>query len=331
MCLCVKDKEPRIAKSDIMVMKYLNYKNNKYYSPVQGTPVKLNKVMTAQPDSPQIEYFTTDSCGRDIFCIGGGVFHASLTGTGRYGHWCVKAVIPKGAEYWVDPFGTEIAATKMLITKEVPNIGMDNTLAKELLETAPEINGVRAGDYLMTDNSFVHPTEGIAEAKVRGVVCGFARKEPVICALEKFEHDWDSECFSRIGKYTSWKKSIKCFNGREVTAGYRKQVKEKDKTRFGAFEKCINYRKEQNEEWYLGSSGENLIMFDNALYLNAARCITGIGFLISAKDWYWTCTEDSSPYSWACYHDGVKIYGAWVNKNAVCYVVPFFDFKKESK
>ena len=62
-----------------------------------------------------------------------------------------------------------------------------------------------------------------------------------------FREVWDSYCNSRIKEYTPIKKAKKLFNGREVTAQYKKQIKKEDKGRFGAFERCINYRKDKKE------------------------------------------------------------------------------------
>jgi len=177
MCLYIRDKEPRVAKKDIVVLKYLKKKNKRFYSPCQGTPVTIGKVLVASPSEPNITFSATDNFGREISEIGGGAIHAKLfedSNYSNYSNYCAKAIIPKGTKYWVDSFGTEIAAEKMLITKEAGNNDvLDDSLAREILASAPEVNGIRIGDYQMTDDSFVHPKKSIAKTKVRGIVCGF--------------------------------------------------------------------------------------------------------------------------------------------------------------
>lgn len=333
MCLFIRDKEPRVAKRDIVVLKYLLKTNGEYSSPCQGTPVTLGKLMVAKPDTPSITHDSTDNFGREIFSMGGGVIHAKLMESNDYGNYCAKAIIPKGTEYWMDPFGTEIAARQMLITTEKgTNESVDIQLFREILANAPEKNGVRVGDYQMTDNSFVHPTKRIAKTKVRGIVCGFYDDgSPIICALEMFREVWDSYRNSRIGEHTSMEEAKKLFNGREVTAQYKKQIKKEDKRRFGAFERCINYRKDKKENWYFGSLGETMTMLDNAAYLNAAHNITGLGFIINTDYWYWSCSEDGSCGSWGCclYRRRVGCY--WYCKYCTYRIVPFYASTKAKR
>jgi hypothetical protein len=325
MCLYIRDKQPRVAKRDIVVLKYLEQVGKRYASPCQGTPVTLGKLMVAQPDTPYISYECKDLYDREISSMGGGVIHAKLSESDDYGNYCAKAIIPKGTEYWIDPFGTEIAARQMLITEEEgSNESVDTPLFKEILESAPEKNGIRVGDYQMIDDSFVHPTKRIAKTKVRGIVCGFYEDgSPIICALEMFREVWDTDCNSKIGEHTSCEKAMKLFNGREVTAQYKKQIKGKDKERFGAFERCINYRKDKKEDWYFGSLGETMTMLDNAAYLNAAHKITGLGFIIKTNYWYWSCSEDDSGYPLDCCLGSYRVYCCWYYKGSTSNIVPF--------
>ena len=327
MCLYTRDKQPRVAKRDIVVLKYLNQYGKIYGSPCQGIPVTLGKLMIAQPNTPYISYECKDLYDREIFSMGGGVIHAKLRESNVYGNYCAKAIIPKGTEYWIDPFGTEIAARQMLITEEEgTNESVDIQLFKEILESAPEKNDIRVGDYQMIDDSFVHPTKRIAKTKVRGIVCGFYEDgSPIICALEMFGEVWDIDRNSKIGGHTPLEKAMKLFNGREVTAQYKKQIKGKDKERFGAFERCINYRKDKKEDWYFGSLGETITMLDNAVYLNAAHMITGLGFIINTDYWYWSCSEYYSFYSWNCNLDRYRVHCYWHYKKCyTCSIVPFY-------
>lgn len=326
MCLYIRDKQPRVAKRDIVVLKYLKQVGKRYESPCQGTPVTLGKLMVAQPDTPYISYECKDLYDRKISSMGGGVIHAKLSESDDFGNYCAKAIIPKGTEYWINPFGTEIAARQMLITEEEgSNESVDTQLFKEILESAPEKNGIRVGDYQMIDDSFVHPTKRIAKTKVRGIVCGFYEDGgPIICALEMFREVWDTDRNSKIGEHTSWEKAMKLFNGREVTAQYKKQIKGEDKERFGAFERCINYRKDKKEDWYFGSLGETITMLNNAVYLNAAHMITGLGFIIDTDYWYWSCSEYCSGGSWGCNLDSYGVSYGWGHKDYIGRIVPFY-------
>lgn len=333
MCLYIRDKQPRVAKRDIVVLKYLSQVGERYKSPYQGTPVTLGKLMVAQPDTPYISYELKDLYGREIFSVGGGVIHAKLSEGDDYSNYCAKAIIPKGTEYWINQFGTEIAARQMLITEEKgSNESVDIQLFKEILESAPEKNGIRVGDYQMIDDSFVHPTKKIAKTKVRGIVCGFYEDgSPIICALKMFREVWDINYNSEIGEYIPYWKAMKLFNGREVTAQYKKQIKGKNKERFGAFERCINYRKNKKEDWYFGSLGETMTMLDNAAYLNAAHNITGLGFIIDTYYWYWSCSRDNSRFSCCC---GIRRSGVCYKLGIKCYayiVVPFYISTQSKK
>lgn len=333
MCLYIRDKQPRVAKRDIVVLKYLKQVGKRYESPCQGTLVTLGKLMVAQPGTPYISYECKDLYDREISSMGGGVIHAKLSESDDYGNYCAKAIIPKGTEYWIDPFGTEIAARQMLITEEKgTNESINIQLFKEILESAPEKNGIRVGDYQMIDDSFVHPTKKIAKIKVRGIVCGFYEDgSPIICALEMFREVWDTDRNSKIGKHTSWEKAMKLFNGREVIAQYKKQIKDKDKERFGAFERCINYRKDKKEDWYFGSLGETMTMLDNAVYLNAAHMITGLGFIINTDYWYRSCSEGYSGRSWDCGLYSYRVCCRWGLKDDAGRVVPFYTSTQAKK
>lgn len=331
MCLYIRDKQPRVAERDIVVSKYLEQTSRGYESPCQGVPVTLGKLMVAQPDTPYISYVCKDLYGRKVSSIGGGVIHAKLvedsnySNYSNYGNYCAKAIIPKGTEYWVNPFGTEIAARQMLITKEKgTNESVDVQLFKEILESAPEKNGIRVGDYQMIDDSFIHPTKNIAKTEVRGIVCGFYEDgNPIICALEMFREVWGTDCDSKIEESISQEKAIKLFNGREVTAQHKKQIEGKDREGFGAFERCINYRKDKKEDWYFGSLGETMTMLDNAAYLNAAHKITGLGFIISTNFWCWSCSERFC-YSWYCGLYSGRVNCRWGVKGLTRRVVPFY-------
>jgi hypothetical protein len=117
MCLYTRSRQPKVAKRDFVVLKYLNKTKDEFKSPCQGTPVKLGETMIPHTSTPDIKREGADGFKNEIFSLTGGAIHAKLSENGDYGNYCAKAIIPKGARYWIDSFGTEIAASEMIITK----------------------------------------------------------------------------------------------------------------------------------------------------------------------------------------------------------------------
>lgn len=335
MCLYIIDKQPRIAKRDIMVLKYLYYKDDgQFYTPYELVAVKIGEVLVASPSEPNIIFGGFfDSFGRKIYGLSSGAIHAMLfNGLSYNGNYCAKAIIPKGTKYWVNQFGTEIAAEKMLITKETGNIDtLDDSFARDILAYAPKVNGIRIGDYQMTDDSFVHPKKSITKTKVRGIVCGFYESgKPIICALEMFREVWDNQFDSQIGEYIGYSTvAMRLFDGKDVTRKYI-QRNMRQKPRLDAFERCINYRKDKGEEWFFGAFGETVTMLDNAIYLNAAHKITGLGFILGSSYSFWSCSEANADYSWRSriVLSEDKIICFQGSKNAGHWVVPFYASTK---
>ena len=174
------------------------------------------------------------------------------------------------------------------------------SLFEEILENAPKINGIRIGDYLLENGDYTRPQKGLPEDKVVGIVAGFHEGNPLIAALTFFVGACNNLYNSKFREYyNSNRDAIKAFNGRSITKKYKEGSRD---DRFEAFEACINYRKDKDEEWYFGAAGEVITMIDNCIYLNAAHQITGLGFVIG-DEWYHSCSEDSSYGSWGCYLD----------------------------
>ena len=184
MCLVPRRKEPMTAKRDIVVMKYLKSDGGRYCTPCQGTTVTLNATMLPNYDIPDLRPIGKDHLNTEICELYGGVIHARIT-PNPMGNCCKKAIIPKGAKYWLDPTGWEIAATELYVTDESIN-QVDNSLYYDILENAPEMNGVRIGDYQLETNEFVHPSEEMSTSNVRGIVCGFYEDgTPMVCAFSR--------------------------------------------------------------------------------------------------------------------------------------------------
>lgn len=326
-------KEPQVAKRDIVVLKYLTTDGDNYKTPCQNTRVNLNEMLDAK-GAVNLKHYDNDRFGNEVLALNGGMVNAKLSENGDYGNCCKLAVIPKGTKYRVDPFGLEIAAERMLITdKDGSNEAMGTAFWEEILENAPEVNGIRVGDYMLESGKFVHPSKKM-KGKVRGIVAGFHEDKPLIVALEVFQEPFDTQYSSKIGEHTGeTSDTIKLFNGQEITKKYKDEYAGKDDNakRFKAFEVCINYRKDKNEEWYYGAFGEVTTMLNNAIFLNAAWHITGLGFELNTSGWYSSCSEESSHGSWSCYLNGGRVYCYWYYKGYSYRVVPFFASQTKSK
>lgn len=334
MCMYTRNTVPTIAHQDIPVLKYLDQKGDRFETPYQNTPVEFGKKMVAQPEATtNWNQSCGDHYGRPIYSIGAGVIHARMVPTENIAVHCKKAIIPKGTEFWMDPFGNDIAAKAMIITDEsvdTDNWVIPDVLIQLILKSAPERNGIHVGDYQLTDDSFVSPSKDLPKAKVRGQVCGFYKDgNPIICGLERLEATWDKDC-RKLGKqYSSYEEAWQTFNGREVTAEYRKQYA--DDKGFEAFHVCSSYREGCDEDWFFGAFGEVVAMLDNSLYLNAARAVTGLGYYITNDHWYWSCSERDGLSSFCCGLYCGMVRRVWGYKYCRCSVVPFFASRREKK
>lgn len=325
MCLYLREKQPRVAKKDITVLKYVKVYDKIIISPLQHTAIHANEVMTASPDKACIFPLGEDRFGNNAYSLSGGAIHAKLIKGGFSGCECRKAIIPAGTDYWVNVLGNEIAARSMIVT----DVDWDNgdnkvseSIFEEILENAPEVNGLRIGDYFLENGDYTRPQKGLSENEIVGIVAGFHEREPIIAALTFFDGAYDKLSNSRFGYFYPYDNDvIKRFNGRGITEEYRVGRRN---DRFEAFEACINYRKDKGEEWYLGAAGEVATMLDNCIYLNAAHQITGLGFLI-ANEWYNSCSEKSCEHSWCCHLPCIRVSCFSGYKQCTRRTVPFLS------
>lgn len=329
MCLYLRDKKPRVAKEDITVLKFVRVYNKLIISPMQHTVIHANEVLKASPDKEDIVPFDTDILGNNLYTLNGGAIHAKLIKDRYFGYECRKAIIPAGTDYWVSVRGDEIAARSMIVTDIKWDEGdnkVSESLFEEILENAPEVNGVRIGDYLLENGDYTRPRKGLTEDEVVGIVAGFHGGKPLIAALTFFVNAYADRIYgSKFGEYYIINKdAIKTFNGRSITKRYKEERERRNKDRFEAFEACINYRKDKDEKWYFGAAGEVATMLDNSIYLNAAHHITNLGFLIR-DEWYNSCTEGGRDYSWGCYLGKYKVFCRWYYKDDKNITVPFLS------
>ena len=333
MCLYTREKLPRIAKRDIVCLKILSEESNGVYkTPYQGVKVQLNSKIEASPKRVDISFSDNDCLNNTVYSVNGGVVHSVLLDEGRCkGRSCVKkAVIPKGTEYYLGCFGLEVASKELYITDKNGSIkDLDVQFLEELLEEAPTCNGIRVGDYLMTDGKFVHPRKKLPKTKTIGIVVGFHDETPLIAALDRFEDvpfgDYPSDIID--GTFTDRESAMQDFNGKEHTKKYVEYTNNKEhKHIYKAFSGCVTYKKNGTGNWYLPALGEMMQMLDNELYINIAYLISGLGYLVDTTGWYRTSSEDSSCCSWGCCLGNGKVRCIWDCRGYGGRVVPFLAY-----
>lgn len=320
MCLYTKNIEPKVATKDIECIKYLYADGGKYVTPVRYVQVELDKELVASPSTPDLQSTGSDSVGDTIYALSGGAIHARLRPCGMTPH-AFKAIIPKGTKYWVDTFGVEIAAEKMFISSKKADEVYNLPMAADILANAPQVNGVRVGDFLLPSGKFVHPNRLSKMRNPIGRVVGFHNDKPLIAALETFKGEIDTQWNSKLNKHIEREEAKKDFDGSKNTQSYINLTEKDKENRYNAYAKCANYDKEHNS--YLPALGEMMEMLKNALYLNAAAFISGIGEILDNDRWYWTSSERSQRCSWFCGLGSRDVCCYWYYKRSTCRVVPF--------
>lgn len=315
MCLYTKERKPRIAKEDITVLKYVICRDNEIISPYQLSKISVNEVTVAYPEREDIKLDGVDILHEDFYILGEGAIHAMLIEGANlppYNFTRKKAIIPAETEYWVSTKGDEIAARSMIITDIgwEKSGGVSKNIFKDILETAPIVNGVRVGDYLLENGSYTKPREGLLKDDIIGIVAGFHEEKPLIASLKSFYGSYGT--YLHLGPEHNHylilrEKAIKKFNGRYMTQEYRKVYYKSKKS--SAFEVCIDCRKDTGEEWYLPALGEVITMLNNGIYLNAAHQITGFGpVLLDDGPIISSSSECNYSLHWCGYfhRDGIK-------------------------
>lgn len=127
MCLCIKDRELRVATKDIPVLKRLSLFRKDWYriescTPVQGMytgTLSELKGKVIEPIKPyKLDKLKADLKNPDNHYISGGLIHAhtEFRGVALPGEVVCEAVIPRGAHYVVGRYH-DIAAEKIIIKK----------------------------------------------------------------------------------------------------------------------------------------------------------------------------------------------------------------------
>ena len=321
MCLYTKQKEPLVATHDIVCLKYLGKNALGFHTPYKIVKVELDKELKAEGNEAIVKSICEDIFGEEMFTIEGGFVHARLEPDDSIANYCMKAIISKGTKYFLSVFGDEIAAKTMIITSEETDKIVDKDLLKDIINNAPNENGVYVGDYLLQDGIYIRPTEinSLHKLALVGQVVGFHKHKPLIAAIDILEEVWNIR-YKEVRNGLGRKEAITLFNGKKVT---QQAMRRRDKDSFVAIALCDKYREDSKEQWYLPALGEMSVLLNNTMYVNAARKFTKIGKLITEKMYFWTCSEFNSNYSWYCNLYLSKVRRYWHSKNNKNYIIPF--------
>lgn len=333
MCLYTRKRLPRVAKRDIVCLKILSKDFfGVYMTPYRGMRIQLNSKIEACPEKVDIIFNDYDCLDNTVYSVNGGVVHSVLLDEdkckGRA--YVKKAIIPKGTEYYLGCFGLEIASKELYVTDKEGSIeDLDIQFLEELLEEAPTCNGIRVGDYLMADDKFVHPSKNLSKAI--GIVVGFHDKTPLIAALDRFRCSFGDEAIMN-GTFADRDSAMQDFNGKEHTKKYVEYTNSNaPRHSYKAFSGCVAYEKSGIRNWYLPALGEMLQMLNNALYINIAHLISGLGYSVTTTKWYWTSSESNSFLAWNCYLYGGEVFCYNVCRDDVHSVVPFLAYKTQAE
>lgn len=342
MCLYVGNKVALKAKNDIVVYKYLTkVGENKWETPYQGTPVKLNSTLIPN------EKENVHQPLYNKYKIESGAIHAYVNiGSEDTSDTMFKAIIKAGTTYYIQDDFNEVAAKELYITDEVVSGAVDNSdiisICKDYLQAAFEDkkytnkNGVKVGFYRLSNGEYADPLSEFDKSKAIGIVAFFdAEDNPVVMSLETKKLPWltnysmKNKVYSEItgDNYTT------DFDGKKHTYDI-KNGEDYNPDKFQAVEYCVNYKTDGTEkgDWYLGATGEMIKVAQNVGIINASIKIAGVGEPLELC-WAWTSSErtwDGGSYAWDCDLDDGDCYGGYDRRYYEGEVRPLAAFINEA-
>lgn len=304
MCLYIGYKKPFVAKSDITVYKYVNKNNGKYYTACRDYPVNTNEVMKAE----NMDNIVLNSYNK--YCINVGAIHACTTtyDNGFDGKICLKAIIRKGVEFYIQDDLKQVAAKELYVTDEVVN-GEENTDLSEyfedIIKNAESNNsGVKVGYYRLSNGDFVNPYE-YKEGTIIGVVAFFDKNDNPVCIGVNFKKlPWLRSPFkNEISSDISYDRTIEDMDGMKHTKDILNS-KDYDPNNFEAVKYCSEYSTEGTKpgDWYLPAIGECVKIAKNVMTINVSLLKAGFD-TIDFSSWMWSsseCRDRSCSYAWYC-------------------------------
>ena len=325
MCLYIGYKKPFVAKSDITVYKYVNKNNGKYYTACRGYAVNTNEVMKAGKNGDIVLNYNNK------YCIEGRAIHACTTtfDNGFDREICLKAIIKKGTEFYIQDDLKQVAAKELYITDEEVT-GKESTDLTEYLEDAIKNaesgnDGVKVGYYRLSNGNFVNPFE-YKKGTIIGVVAFFDKNGgPVSIGINFKKLPWLKCPFeNEISSDISYEDIVEDMDGMRHTKDILNS-KDYDPDNFTAVEYCRNYFTEGTKpgDWYLPAIGECVKIAQNVLIINMSLSKAGFATFDLSSLWSSSeCRGWSGSHAWGCGVDDGNCIGYYSGREMRCLCVP---------
>lgn len=306
MCLYISYNKPFVAKNDITVYKYVHEKYGKYYTVCRDYEVNINETIKADNKNDDIVIKT---CNK--YSIEGGAIYACTKSfdNGFDAEICLKAIIKKGTQFYIQDDLKEVAAKELYITDEVVT-GKENTDLSEYLEDiiknaeSNSDNVVRVGYYRLSNGNFVNPFE-YKDGTIIGVVAYFDSNDNPVCIGINFKVlPWTKSIFRYDNSSNiSYNDTVYDMNGMRYTKSILNS-KDYNSKNFAAVKYCRNYSTKGTKrgDWYLPAIGECLKIAQNILAINASLSKAGFETIdISYRLWSSSEHNDlGGSYTWYC-------------------------------
>lgn len=325
MCLYIGYKKPFVAKSDITVYKYVSKNNGKYYTACRDYPVNTNKVIKSDKNGEIV----LNSYNK--YRIKGGAIHACTT---TFDNWfddniCLRAVIRKGTEFYIQDDLKQVAAKELYITDEEVTDKRSTDLTEYLEDaiknTESGNDGVKVGYYRLSNGNFVNPFE-YKEGTIIGVVAFFDKNgNPISIGVNFKKLPWLKRPFNnKISSDISYDDIVEDMDGMKHTKVILNS-KDYDPDNFAAVEYCRNYSTEGTKpgDWYMPAIGECVKIAQNMLIINMS--LSKAEFATFDLSYLWSSSECgvwSDSCAWRCrVDDGYCLMNHYIREDAL-FVCP---------
>ena len=304
MCLYIGYTKPFVAKSDITVYKYVIKNEGKYYTACLDYQINTNEVMIPNKNGDIVLEF----CNK--YRIEGGAIHACTTtfDNGFKNKVCLKAVIRKGTEFYIQDDLKNVAAKELYITDEEVTDKRSTDLTEyieDAIKNAESYNDcVKVGYYRLSNGKFVNPLE-YKEGTIIGVVAFFDKNgNPVSLGVKYKILPWTKmPLINKASSNIFYDDIVEDMDGMIHTKDILRR-KDYDPDNFVAVEYCNNYSTEGTNpgDWYMPAIGECLKIAQNILIINMSLSKAGLDtFDLSSSLWSSSmgCIL-GDPYAWSC-------------------------------
>ena len=304
MCLYIGYTKPFVAKSDITVYKYVIKNKGKYYTACRADKVNTNEVMIPNKNGDIVLEF----CNK--YCIEGGAIHACTTtfDNGFKNKVCLKAVIRKGTEFYIQDDLKNVAAKELYITDEEVTDKRSTDLTEyieDAIKNAESYNDyVKVGYYRLSNGKFVNPLE-YKEGTIIGVVAFFDKNgNPVSVGVKSEKIPWMKiPLINTVSSNIFYDDFVEDMDGMRHTKDILSR-KDYDPDIFVAVNYCNNYSTEGTKpgDWYMPAIGECLKIAQNMLIINMSLSKAGLDtFDLHSSMWSSsTCCAWGDSYAWSC-------------------------------